>query len=278
MTDTYQGHDEAASGEAAGTADVAREEAGNVAHTAVDAGRNVAGTAKDEAANVVGEAKAQVSSLLTQVTGELRDQAATQQTRAADGLRTVSGDLDDMSSASSGIAADLVSQVSTRANSLASWLGDHDPESLLDEVRSYARRRPGTFIAIAAVAGLVVGRITRSAVTNASDSAKPTASPRPVTDSSGVYASSSVNSFTDASAPRADYSAEPVVPSAPATTTPVYSSLAADDLVTEPAASYSEVSESAENSSWVDAAGEDRDASVDEFGAGNAQRPAGDDH
>ena len=34
----------------------------------------------------------------------------------------------------------------------------------LDEVRSFARRRPGTFLLAAAAAGLVAGRLTRGAV------------------------------------------------------------------------------------------------------------------
>ena len=59
-----------------------------------------------------------------------------------------------------GLATDLVREASTRVNGVASWLGDRDPESLLAEVKSYARRRPGMFIGIALVAGVVAGRLT----------------------------------------------------------------------------------------------------------------------
>ena len=43
----------------------------------------------------------------------------------------------------------------------ASWLEQREPADLLDEVRNFARRRPGTFLIGAAVAGLAAGRLTR---------------------------------------------------------------------------------------------------------------------
>jgi hypothetical protein len=65
-------------------------------------------------------------------------------------------------SESGGVASDLVRQAARRADGIATWLGDRDPGSLLSEVKSYARRNPGTFIAIAALAGAVGGRLTRA--------------------------------------------------------------------------------------------------------------------
>jgi hypothetical protein len=46
-------------------------------------------------------------------------------------------------------------------DSLGRWLDSHGPDEVLDEVRSFARRRPGTFLLIAAGAGVVLGRLTR---------------------------------------------------------------------------------------------------------------------
>ncbi|GAB3951736.1 hypothetical protein GCM10027614_54210 [Micromonospora vulcania] len=40
---------------------------------------------------------------------------------------------------------------------------------MLDDVRTYARRHPGTFLAGAAVAGLLVGRLTRGLTASGSD-------------------------------------------------------------------------------------------------------------
>ncbi|HWR84732.1 MAG TPA: hypothetical protein VN200_01930 [Rhodoglobus sp.] len=142
----------------------AREQAAGVASEAKDAGQRVAGTAKDEARNVAGEAKTQARKLVDQAGGELRDQAATQQTRAAQGLRSVGDELRSMagSSEQGGLATEVVGQVADRVSSTAEWLDARDPGSLLAEVKDFARRKPGLFIAIAAGAGLVAGRLVKN--------------------------------------------------------------------------------------------------------------------
>lgn len=148
-------------------ADVAKEQAAEVGATAAAEAKNVAGVAKEKAADVVGEAKTQVKDLFEQSKTTLREQAGAQQERVATGLRSLSDELQSMADNSdgSGVASDLVSQVASRAGSAASWLDGRDPGSLLDEVRTFAQRKPGTFIAIAAIAGVVAGRLTRSVAT-----------------------------------------------------------------------------------------------------------------
>ncbi|WP_431219620.1 hypothetical protein [Leifsonia xyli] len=149
-----------------------REEAGRVAGSAKEAGKDVAGTAKEQAKNVAGEAKYQAKDLYRQTRDELRDQAAQQQQRVAGGLRSVGDELEQMASSSdqNGVASDLVRQAAQRTHSIASWLDQRDPGSLLNEVKSYARRNPGTFIAAAAIAGALAGRLTRALASGASDS------------------------------------------------------------------------------------------------------------
>jgi hypothetical protein len=46
---------------------------------------------------------------------------------------------------------------------MASHLDGKEPSELLDDVRQFARRRPGTFLLGALAAGVVVGRLTRGA-------------------------------------------------------------------------------------------------------------------
>lgn len=157
---------------ASGSVDAARDEAQKVASDAKDAGQQVAGVAKDQAKEVVAEAKGQAKQLLGQATSEIKDQAATQQKRVASGLRDVSYELDTMAQASNGgLATELVQNLSGRADSVASWLESRDPGSLVGELRSYAARKPGTFIAIAAGAGILAGRLAKSLATAASDEA-----------------------------------------------------------------------------------------------------------
>jgi hypothetical protein len=141
-----------------------KEEAGRVGGTAADAGKDVAATAAEQAKNVAGEAKSQAKDLYRQTQQELREQAAQQQERVASGLRSVGDELQQMASSSeqNGIASDLVRQAAQRTHSVASWLDQRDPGSLLEEVKSYARRNPGTFIAAAAIAGALAGRLTRA--------------------------------------------------------------------------------------------------------------------
>ncbi|WP_270365490.1 hypothetical protein [Microbacterium algeriense] len=164
-----------------GKVDAVKHEAADLKDTAATQAKDVLGTAKDEAATVVGEAKIQAKDLYAQTQRELKEQANTQQQRVAGGLRSLSDELGSMAanSSGSGIAGDLVQQVSGRLSSAASWLGDRDPGSVLTEVKRYARRKPGTFILAAAVVGVAVGRLTRALASNASDDKDATPAPVP---------------------------------------------------------------------------------------------------
>lgn len=148
----------------AGTTGAVTHEAEEVRATAVAEAGNLAGKAKDEAATVAREAGTQARDLYDQARRELQDQAAQQQRRVADGLRSVGDELGSMAASSdaSGVAADLVQQASSRLSSAATWLSDREPGALVADVKSYARRHPGAFIAAAAVVGVVAGRLTRA--------------------------------------------------------------------------------------------------------------------
>jgi hypothetical protein len=144
--------------------EAAKEEAANVAGQAKGAAQNVAGTAKAEAANVASEVKTNTKDLLNQARSGLTDQAGAQQQKAAEGIRTISSQLRSMADApdQQGVASDLIRQAAERSESVASWLDNRDPGSLLNEVKSFARQRPGTFLLLAAGAGLLAGRLGRS--------------------------------------------------------------------------------------------------------------------
>ncbi len=133
----------------------------------------MAETAKAEAANVASEAKANAKDLLYQARSDLTDQAGAQQQKVANGLRSVSDELHAMAQASDqpGVATDLVRQAAERSSAVAAWLDGRDPGSLLNEVKSFARQRPGTFLLLAAGAGVLAGRLTRSLSAGAPESA-----------------------------------------------------------------------------------------------------------
>ncbi|MFH8252267.1 hypothetical protein ACH3VR_18015 [Microbacterium sp. B2969] len=146
------------------TSTTGKPSAGDVVDTAKQEAAGVADTAKEQAKEVGREAKTQLKSLYHQTRDEVSDQAAHRQQRLADGLRSAGDELRGMADSSSqnGVASDVVRQVSHRLDHAGSWLSSRDPGQVLDEVKRYARRRPVVFLAAAAVAGIVVGRLTRS--------------------------------------------------------------------------------------------------------------------
>ncbi len=144
--------------------DAAKDEAAEVKDQAVDSAQNVAETAKTEAANVASEVKSNARDLLDQARTDLTEQAGNQQQKAAQGLHSISSELHTMARASDqpGVATDLVRQAAERSASVATWLENRDPGSLLTEVKSFARQRPGAFLLAAAGAGILAGRLSRS--------------------------------------------------------------------------------------------------------------------
>lgn len=154
----------------ASTTGVAKDQALQVGSTAKDAGMQVAGTAKDQAKEVAAEAKTQARDLFHQGRTQVRDQASQGQRRAADGLSSLSDELRQMAdNGQTGMASDVARQVADKANDVAQWLQNREPGDLLEEARSWARRNPGTFLIGAALAGLVVGRLTRGIVDDKRD-------------------------------------------------------------------------------------------------------------
>lgn len=160
-----------------GKVEDAEREAADVKDSAAAGAKDVLSTAKAEAASVVGEAKFQAKDLYHQTRRELTDQASTQQQRLAAGLHSVGDELESMASGSqgNGLAGDIVQQISGRVSAAATWLQERDPGSVLDEVKRYARRKPGTFIFAAAVGGILVGRLTRALASSGSDGNQPSA-------------------------------------------------------------------------------------------------------
>jgi gas vesicle protein len=154
------------------TADTAKGEGRQVAQEAKEGGQRVAGVAKEEAGKVASTVGDQVKTLFSQGRSELSDQAGTQQQRLAEGLMSLSAELDSMAqdSEQSGPATDLARQASQRSQDFAGWLEANEPGAALDEVKRFAQRRPGTFILLAAGVGLLAGRLTRG-LTGGSDDA-----------------------------------------------------------------------------------------------------------
>ena len=140
-------------------------QAREAAATAADQGKHVAGVAREQAGQVAGEAATQarrvVDDARRQVTSTLDEQARGQQDRLGGTLRSLGEELDEMAQHGSGMAGDLARDAADRTRELGRYLSEREPGELLDDVRDFARRRPGVFLLGALTAGVVVGRLAR---------------------------------------------------------------------------------------------------------------------
>ncbi|WUJ67859.1 hypothetical protein OG809_22405 [Kribbella soli] len=163
---------------AEGVAETARDQAGQLKETSADAAREVAGTVKEKVSDVTSDVRSETRRLASQTRQELVGQASQQKDRAATGLRSVSDELRGMAEhGRSGLGAQLARQGAEFTDQAANFLQQHEPADLLDEVRGYARRKPGTFLLIAAAAGVVAGRLTRALASGGTDAPDKTVTP-----------------------------------------------------------------------------------------------------
>jgi hypothetical protein len=146
------------------TKDVAVDEAKNVGQTAAQAGSQVAATAADQAKQVATETQRQAKDLLDQGRTQVKSQVVSQQQKAGQSLSSLAQELrslaDGTSQGAPGPARDLLQQASSSVENFAAMLQNREPGELLEEVRRFARRKPGMFLLGAAAAGVLAGRLT----------------------------------------------------------------------------------------------------------------------
>jgi gas vesicle protein len=153
------------------TTDKAKTEAKEVGRTAAAAGGDVAHTAKEQGKEVARETARQARDLYGTTRAQLRDQASAQQRRAAGGIRSIGDEIRSMAEqgGQSGPASELAQQASGRIADVADWIEAREPGQVVDEVKQFARRHPGAFLAGAAILGVLAGRLTRGVVADAHD-------------------------------------------------------------------------------------------------------------
>ena len=153
------------------TKEVAKQEVRATGEQAKEGARHVAEVGRQEAKNVARETTQQAKELWRTTRSELLDQSAQQQSRIAEGLRSLSQELSSMARGSQqqGMASDLAQQASQRMGDVAGWLDQRDPGSLVSELKQFARRRPGAFLASAAALGVIGGRLSRGLVADHQD-------------------------------------------------------------------------------------------------------------
>lgn len=175
------------------TAPTAQDQGHGTAATAGDEGKHLGGVAAEEAQSVAGDAKQQAQRFLDDAMQQINEQSSVQRDRLVELLRAFSRDLREMASHanSASLAGQLAHEGADRAEDAGSILDGREPADLVDDVRAFARRRPGAFLAGSLLAGVVVGRFARGAKDakggadlpslNETDDARAVPVPRPVT-------------------------------------------------------------------------------------------------
>lgn len=139
------------------------ERAAQVKDTVGEQTGQVAQTAKEQAQNVASEAAAQARDLAGEARTQVRQQTDQQRERLAGTLHQLGDELRSMAEngEGNGVVTEVARQGADRVHGIASYVEQNQPGDLLNEVRAFARRRPGTFLLGAAAAGVVAGRLTR---------------------------------------------------------------------------------------------------------------------
>jgi hypothetical protein len=134
------------------------EKAGEVA--------TVAGT---EGRAVVDEAKERARDFMTESRERLRYEATGQTQRIAETMRTLGGQLNAMAQGqpTEGWLPDAGRRLAATMTDTARKLEERGPDAALHDLKAFARRRPGMFLAGALGAGFVVGRMLRAVDTHA---------------------------------------------------------------------------------------------------------------
>ena len=141
-----------------------------VARTANQDVRELAGTVRSSADQVKGEVTGQVREMLAETQGQLQEQADMQAGRLASALWQVGTQAVALSEGrpeQAGPLVDYAEQAAEWLDNCASHLEDRGLEGLATDVVDFARRRPGVFLAGAAVVGFGVGRLIRSGAVSA---------------------------------------------------------------------------------------------------------------
>jgi hypothetical protein len=219
MTDIYASPTASENDSHTSATEKAKEQARELGHTAAQAGGGVAETAKEEGRRVAGETTRQARTLYHATREELRSQAGDQQKRAVGGIRSVGSELRSMADqgGQEGPASGYARQAASKIDQVADWLESREPGALVTEVKEYARRNPGTFLAGAAILGVIAGRVTRSVAAEVSD-ARHDDTPSPVTPGGTAAGYTPAYTAPAATPPAAVVPVEPLT-ATPATTT-----------------------------------------------------------
>jgi len=145
-----------------------RDETGSPAQVVkdetVDRVHDLSAATGEHAGAVKDEAKTKALNVVHDVRSELESQGDVQAKRAASTLRDVSSQLHEMArSGQTGAVTDVTRQIAEKSGQFASRLEQGGVQGVGEDLRRFARRQPGLFLAAAGVAGFAFMRVLRNA-------------------------------------------------------------------------------------------------------------------
>jgi hypothetical protein len=154
----------------AGPQDARGDDAARKAEQVRDEAREVGHDAKEEAAHVAHAAAEEARDLARDMRQELMVQARQQTERAGQGLRQLGSQLRALRAGDkerAGQVEKYAAEAQVRIDRMARRIEERGFDGVMADVRSFARRRPGTFLLGAAAAGFVTGRVLRGSADEA---------------------------------------------------------------------------------------------------------------
>lgn len=148
-----------------GVRTAARDEGFEVAQHAKEAAGQVGSTVREQASQVTQETAAQARHVVKDVRERVAAEAEDQAQRVSKQLGRIADELGQMAgnAPSDSMSAGAIQSAADTSRQAARFLDERGAQGLLDSARDYARRKPGTFLLGAAVAGFLVGRVAKSA-------------------------------------------------------------------------------------------------------------------
>lgn len=194
-----------------------KQRAQAAAATAGDEARETASIAMQEASDVKEEVKNQARNLIEESRTQLHSEAQQQTDRVAGTVRNLGEQLHALAEGrtdQAGIVADYAREAAQRVHGLASRLDERGFDGAIDDVKRFARRRPGMFLLGAAAAGFAVGRILRNANDQQQSQARPSGYSQYGGYGTGEYSGRyGVGYGADATSPWASTPSYPTAPS-----------------------------------------------------------------
>ncbi|MFD5200508.1 hypothetical protein ACFWM7_10225 [Streptomyces sp. NPDC058375] len=173
---------------AAAVKQTAQDKAGEGVGLVSEKATDVTGTAKEHAGDVAGEAAARAQDVVGELRDQLQDQARTQTQSLAQSVRRLADELSDMgeSGKENSPATNAVRQIADRGRDVAERLESGGPQGLVSDIQAFARRRPGAFLAGAALAGFVTARLGKGVKSAGEGTTSPTEVDSPAGSASGT--------------------------------------------------------------------------------------------